>query len=132
MDPVTGQGANKASHDAFVAGSAVRASTVFDEDFCARVSRQMCEYGLPVSDACNARLVPPAQHVLALLAAAAQHQAVADFYAGSFNDPDRFWHIASRPERTEVIKQHLIAGTLSAKPLHWDAIAALADAGAVA
>ena len=132
MDPVTGQGANKASHDAFVAGAAICESTVFDEDFCARVSRQMCEYGLPVSDACNARLVPPAQHVLALLAAAAQHQAVADFYTGSFNDPDRFWHIASRAERTEVIKQHLIAGTLSAKPLHWDAIAALADAGAVA
>jgi hypothetical protein len=32
-----------------------------------------------------------------------------------FNNPDRFWHIASRPERTEAIKQHLIAGTLSAK-----------------
>ena len=93
---------------------------------------QMCEYGLPVSDACNARLMPPAPHAVALLAAAAQHQVVADFYTGSFNDPDRFWHIASRPERTDVIKQHLIAGTLSAKPLEWDAIDALADAGALA
>jgi hypothetical protein len=92
----------------------------------------MCEYALPVSDACNARLVPPAPHVVELLAAATQHQAVADFYTGSFNDPDRFWHIASRPERTAVIKQHLIAGTLSARPLEWDAIDALADAGAVA
>jgi hypothetical protein len=92
----------------------------------------MCEYALPVSDACNARLMPPAPHVVDLLAAAARHQAVADFYAGSFNDPDQFWHIASRVERTEVIKKHLIAGTLSAKPLVWDTIAALADAEAVA
>ena len=132
MDPVTGQGANKASHAAFVAGAAIRESSVFDEDFCARVSQRMCEYALPVSDACNARLMPPAPHVADLLAAAARHQAVADFYTGSFNDPDRFWHIASRPERTDVIKKHLIAGTLSAKPLEWDTIAALANAGAVA
>jgi 2-polyprenyl-6-methoxyphenol hydroxylase-like FAD-dependent oxidoreductase len=131
MDPVTGQGANKASHDAFVVGAAICESTLFDEDFCARVSQRMCEYSLPVSDACNARLMPPAQHVMDLLAAAAQHQAVADFYTASFNDPDRFWHIASRPERTEVIKKHLIAGTLSATPLEWDAIVALANAGAV-
>jgi 2-polyprenyl-6-methoxyphenol hydroxylase-like FAD-dependent oxidoreductase len=132
MDPVTGQGANKASHAAFVAGAAICGSSVFDEDFCARVSQQMCEYALPVSDACNARLMPPAPHVVDLLAAAARHQAVADFYTGSFNDPDRFWHIASRPERTDVIKNHLIAGTLSAKPLDWDTIAALANAEAVA
>jgi hypothetical protein len=92
----------------------------------------MREYALPVSDACNARLMPPPQHVVDLLTAAAQYQAVADFYTGSFNDPDRFWHVASRPERTEVIKKHLIAGTLSAKPLEWDTIAALANAEAVA
>jgi len=105
---------------------------VFDEDFCARLSQRICEYSLPVSDACNARLMAPAQHVLDLLAAAARHQAVADFYTGSFNNPDRFWHIASRPERVEVIKKHLIAGTLSSKPLEWDAIAAIANAEAVA
>jgi len=132
MDPVTGQGANKASHDAFVAGAAICEATAFDEDFCGRVSGRMCDYSLPVSDACNARLMAPAQHVLDLLAAAARYQAVADFYTGSFNNPDRFWHITSRPGRTEVIKKHLIAGTLSAKPLEWDAIAALADAEAVA
>ena len=105
---------------------------MFDEDFCARVSQRMCEYSLPVSDACNARLMPPSQHVVDLLAAAARHQAVADLYTGSFNNPDRFWHIASWPERTEAIKKHLLAGTLSAKPLEWDAIIALANAEAVA
>ena len=130
IDPVTGQGANKASHAAFVAGAAICESAVFDDDFCAAVSARMCEHALPVSDACNARLMPPAQHVAELLAAAARNQAVADFYTGSFNNPDRFWHIASRPDRTEVIKKHLLAGTLSARPLDWEAIAALADAEA--
>jgi 2-polyprenyl-6-methoxyphenol hydroxylase-like FAD-dependent oxidoreductase len=79
MDPVTGQGANKASHDAFVAGVAICEATVFDEDLCARVSQRMCDYSLPVSDARNARLMAPGQHVLDLPAAAARHQAVADF-----------------------------------------------------
>jgi hypothetical protein len=69
---------------------------------------------------------------MGLLAAAAEHQAVADFYTAGFNYPDRFWHIASRPERTEVIKQHLIAGTLSTRPLEWDGVGALADSAAVA
>jgi hypothetical protein len=64
MDPVTGQGANKASHAAFVAGAAICESTVFDEDFCAQVSQQMCEHALPVSDACNARLMPPTPRLL--------------------------------------------------------------------
>jgi len=132
MDPVTGQGANKASHAAFVAGAAIGETTTFDEDFCARVTQQMCEFALPVSDACNARLVAPPQHVVDLLTAAARHQAVADFYTGGFNDPDRFWHIASRQDRTELITRLLIDGAIPAKPLEWDTIRALADSGAVA
>lgn len=130
MDPITGQGANKASHAAFVAGAAICETTPFDDDFCARVAQQMCDYALPVSDACNARLMPAAQHVVELLAASARHQAVADFYAGSFNDPDRFWQIISRPERAESIKKLLIDGAISAKPLDWDTIMALASARA--
>jgi 2-polyprenyl-6-methoxyphenol hydroxylase-like FAD-dependent oxidoreductase len=130
MDPVTGQGANKASHAAFVAGAAICDATAFDEDFCVRVTQQMCDYALPVSDACNARLAPPPQHVVELLVAAARHQPVADFYTGSFNEPDRFWHIVSRQDRTESIKKLLIDGAVSANPLEWDRITALANAGA--
>jgi hypothetical protein len=126
MDPVTGQGANKASHAAFVAGAAICEATAFDEDFCARVTQQMCDYALPVSDACNARLLPAPPHVVDLLMAAAQHQPVADFYTGGFNDPDRYWHIVSRQDRTESIKRLLIDGALSANPLDWDRITALA------
>ena len=42
MDPVTGQGANKASHTAFVAGAAICESTAFDEDFCVPGCRSGC------------------------------------------------------------------------------------------
>ena len=130
MDPITGQGANKASHAAFVAGAAICEATAFDEDFCASVAQQMCDYALPVSDACNARLMPPPQHVVDLLTASARHQVIADFYAGSFNDPDRFWQIISRAEHTDAITKLLIDGAISATPLDWDTIMSLANARA--
>jgi 2-polyprenyl-6-methoxyphenol hydroxylase-like FAD-dependent oxidoreductase len=91
MDPVTGQGANKASHAAWVLGEAIRDAGAFDEEFCRRVEQRTCEYALPVSDACNARLQPPPPHVAKFLGAAAQHQAVADFYTDGFNHPDHVW-----------------------------------------
>ena len=49
LDPVTGQGANTASHAACVLGEAIVTADSFDEAFCQRV----------VSDGCNARFEPP-------------------------------------------------------------------------
>jgi 2-polyprenyl-6-methoxyphenol hydroxylase-like FAD-dependent oxidoreductase len=103
MDPITGQGANKASRDAFVLGEAIRDADAFDEAFCEQVERRVCEYALPTSDACNARLQPPAPHVGRLLGAAAQHPALADLYASGFHHPDRFWRIISNPDRTGAL-----------------------------
>jgi hypothetical protein len=105
MDPITGQGANKASRDAFVVGEAIRDADAFDAAFCEEVERRVCEYAIPVSDACNARLQPPAPHVAQLLGTAAQHQAVADLYALGFHHPDRFWRIISSPQPTESLLQ---------------------------
>ena len=103
MDPITGQGANKASHDAFVLGAAIRDADAFDDAFCATVERSICAYALPVSEACNARLVKPAPHVGRLLGTAARHQGVADLYCSGFQSPDRFWGIISSPERTTAM-----------------------------
>jgi hypothetical protein len=103
MDPITGQGANKASRDAFVLGEAIRDADTFDEAFCAEVERRVCEYALPISDACNARLQPPAPHVGRLLGAAARHPSVADLYASGFNHPDRLWGIISSADRTGAL-----------------------------
>jgi 2-polyprenyl-6-methoxyphenol hydroxylase-like FAD-dependent oxidoreductase len=124
MDPVTGQGANKASHAAFVLGEAIVDASAFDEAFCRRVEQLMCDYALPVSDACNARLMPPPPHVAAVLKAAAEHQAVADFYTGAFNHPDRVWKVLSRQDETEAVLRQLTqpaaapAGAALGGPLH--------------
>jgi len=127
MDPVTGQGANKASHAAWVMGEAIRDAAAFDEEFCRRVEQRMLEFALPVSDACNARLQPPPPHVAAFLGTAAQHQAAADFYTSAFNYPDRVWKILSSPERTEWITKRLTEEP-SLAPFEWDAVAELSSA----
>jgi 2-polyprenyl-6-methoxyphenol hydroxylase-like FAD-dependent oxidoreductase len=113
MDPITGQGANKASHDAFVLGEAIRLADVFDEAFCEEVERRVCEYAIPVSDACNARLQPPPPHVAQLLGTAAQHQSVADLYALGFHHPDGWWRIVSSVERTAALLADFQAGGAS-------------------
>jgi 2-polyprenyl-6-methoxyphenol hydroxylase-like FAD-dependent oxidoreductase len=127
MDPVTGQGANKASHAAWVMGEAIRDAGEFDETFCRRVEQRMCEYALVVSDACNARLQPPAPHFAKFLGIAAQHQAAADFYTSAFNYPDRVWRILSDPERTQSIAK-LLTERPSQAPFEWKAVSALSSA----
>jgi hypothetical protein len=102
MDPLTGQGANKASHAAWVLGEAIRDGGPYDEAFCTDIGRRMCEYALPVSDACNARLQPPPAHVQQLFGAAAQRQPIADLYGHGFNHPDDYWNIVSDPARTAL------------------------------
>jgi hypothetical protein len=103
IDPITGQGANNASHAAGVLCEAIRTATVFDRAFCERVERDICSYVVPVSDASNARLQPPTAHFRQLLAAASRNQGVADAYADGYNRPDRFWAIASSAERTATL-----------------------------
>jgi 2-polyprenyl-6-methoxyphenol hydroxylase-like FAD-dependent oxidoreductase len=107
MDPLTGQGANKASHAAWVLGEAIREGGPYDEAFCRSVEQRMCAYALPVSDACNARLQPPPAHAQQLFAAAARRQVVADFYAYGFNHPDEYWRVVSDADRTALLLQLL-------------------------
>ncbi len=108
MDPITGQGANKAAVAAATLAEAIRDANVFDESFCRDVEQAMGRYALPVSDACNARLRPPAPHVARLLGGAAQHQKLADFYAFGFNHPDKYWEVISSEERTEALLQEVL------------------------
>ena len=100
IDPITGQGANSASHAAAVLCRAIRHAACFDRSFCERAEQEICAYVVPVSDASNARLQPPAPHFRELLAAAARNQEIADFYGDGYRHPDRFWAIASSSERT--------------------------------
>ena len=104
IDPLTGQGANKAAHAAWVLGEAINAGGPYDDAFCTAVEQRMCEYALPVSDACNARLQPAPPHVQQLFAAAGQSQAIADLYGYGFNHPDEYWAIVSDVGRTSVVQ----------------------------
>ena len=103
MDPITGQGANNASHAAGVLADAICTAREFDRAFCSRVEREISSYAVPVSEAANARLQPPTPHFRELLAAAARDQRVADVYADGYNHPDRFWAIASSPGATAAL-----------------------------
>jgi 2-polyprenyl-6-methoxyphenol hydroxylase-like FAD-dependent oxidoreductase len=107
IDPLIGQGANTASHTAWVLGEAIRDSQVFDEAFCRRVEQQMCAYALPVSELCNARLQPPQPHMAEFLVAAAHNQAIADAFVNGANHPDRFWEMLSSAERTTAVLRRL-------------------------
>jgi 2-polyprenyl-6-methoxyphenol hydroxylase-like FAD-dependent oxidoreductase len=107
MDPITGQGANKAAVAAATLAEAIRDASDYDESFCRDVEQLMCRYALPVSDACNARLKPPTPHVGRLLGGAAREQRLADFYAFGFNHPDRYWEVVSSEERTDALLQQV-------------------------
>jgi hypothetical protein len=100
IDPVTGQGANTASHSAWVLGQAIRDCRSFDQAFCQQAEQQICSYALPVSEACNARFGPPQPHTGQLMARAPHNKAIADLFTDGANHPDRLWAIMSSPERT--------------------------------
>jgi flavin-dependent dehydrogenase len=110
IDPLIGQGANTASHSAWVLGEAIRDSESYGEAFCERVEQQICDYALPVFEYSNARLRPPEPHFAQFLGAAARHQAIADVFVNGLNRPNRLWEIVSSPERTAALIEQL-AGT---------------------
>jgi 2-polyprenyl-6-methoxyphenol hydroxylase-like FAD-dependent oxidoreductase len=103
IDPLIGQGANTASHSAWVLGEAIRDSRVYDEGFCERVEQQICAYALVVSEYSNSRLLPPPPHMGKFMIAAARDQAIANIFANGVNHPDRLWEIVSSPERTAAL-----------------------------
>ncbi len=101
-DPITGQGANTASRSAWTLGEAIleRPDGPFDEAFCRRVEARLWGYAGPVTAWTNLMLQPPAPHRIALMAAAARSQAIADEYVNNFDAPERNWDILASPEGT--------------------------------
>ncbi len=101
-DPVTGQGANTASHCAGVAAEAIIGGGPYDADFCQRVENAMWDYAGPVTEWTNAVLGPPPDHVLGVFVAAAQNQQVADALIANFNDPPAMWNALQSPPDAEA------------------------------
>jgi 2-polyprenyl-6-methoxyphenol hydroxylase-like FAD-dependent oxidoreductase len=96
-DPLTAQGANLASHSAWVAAEHIVKGGPFDRAFGERLEREMWEYASSVTAFTNAFLQPPPPHVFELMAAAATHQAVADRFAPLFGDPPRMLQTMASP-----------------------------------
>ena len=97
-DPVTGQGANLASHSAFVLAEQILAGPPYDEAWCRTTEARMWEFARPVTEWTNAFLQPPPPHAVEVLAAASQDQRVADAFLDNFNDPPAQWNALATPE----------------------------------
>ncbi|HEX5506717.1 MAG TPA: styrene monooxygenase/indole monooxygenase family protein [Thermomicrobiales bacterium] len=108
-DPVLGQGANTASHAAWVLGEAIAAGGPFDAGFCRDVEGRIWEYARPVTEWTNASLQPPAPHAVELFVAAARDQAIADELVDNFNAPRRNWALFGSPDGAAAYLQRFAA-----------------------
>jgi 2-polyprenyl-6-methoxyphenol hydroxylase-like FAD-dependent oxidoreductase len=98
-DPLIAQGANTASHSAWTLGEAILEGGRFDERFCQRAAERIWAYARPVTEWSNFMLLPPPPHIINLLVAAAQNQAIADAFADGFANPLPTWELLRSPER---------------------------------
>ncbi|MBF6139121.1 monooxygenase [Nocardia farcinica] len=102
VDPLLGQGANSASHSAWVTGEAILEDLGFDEMFCQRVAARRADVVFGAAQWTNLMLAPPAPHLLRLFGAMNENKALADEFTDNFDYPDRQWRIVATPERTEA------------------------------
>ncbi|MEU1878552.1 styrene monooxygenase/indole monooxygenase family protein [Streptosporangium sp. NPDC020072] len=101
-DPLTAQGANLGSAQAFLLAEALRtAAGPYDERFCRTVSERMWADAQPVVDWTNMFIGDPPPQVTALFAAAAADQRVADAFVENLDRPHEMWHSVRTPENTE-------------------------------
>lgn len=100
VDPVIGQGANSASHSAWVTGEEILADYGFDELFCRRVAARRADVVLGAAQWTNLMLAPPPEHLLRMFGAMDENKAIADEFTNNFDYPDRQWRILATAERT--------------------------------
>jgi len=111
VDPIVGQGANAASYSAFVVGESIVGDHAYDRLFCERVARRRAERLQGLTQWANLMLQPPLPHVLELVGAMSQHQAVCDEFTQNFNAPERQWEILATPQRTQAFLRSRLSGT---------------------
>lgn len=92
-DPITGQGSNNAAKAAasYLASILAHGDAPFDRAFMSTAFETYWSYASAVTTWTNAMLGAPPPHVLQLLGAAGQHQAIADRFANGFNNPPDFF-----------------------------------------
>lgn len=102
VDPVLGQGANMASHAAWILGEEIVAHSVYDQRFCEHLERRREDRVLSATRWTNFTLralteLPP--EFLAFLQVLSQSREMADEFTDNFNYPERQWDRFSSPER---------------------------------
>lgn len=92
VDPVVGQGANIASHAAFVLGREIVRQSVFDARFCEIVDQERRDRVLAAARWTNLMLQPPSEEMQQLVGAMSQDRALCDEFTDNFNRPEEQWN----------------------------------------
>lgn len=99
-DPITGQGSNNATKCTKIFYDSIlkRTEQPFDEGWMQQTFDEFWDYAKYVVAWTNAFLLPPPEHVLQILAAAASHAGTAQKIADGFNDPRDFFPWFMQPD----------------------------------
>jgi len=104
-DPITGQGSNNAAKAAasYLQSIIEHRERPYDRDFMEQsFERFWDECGQYVTGWTNALLAPPPPHVLELLGAGNQHQAIAHRFVNGFDDPRDYFDWFMAPDKAEL------------------------------
>ncbi len=99
VDPVCGQGANVASHAAWVLGEEIVRQRVFDGRFAELVQARRIDRILGAARWTNLFLQPPSPELMQLIGTMSQDRALADEFTDNFNRPEEQWNRLASPQR---------------------------------
>jgi len=113
VDPVLGQGANMASHAAWVLGEEIIRHDVFDARLVEHVDARRSDRVLSATRWTNYMLnnlrdLP--NELIEFIIALSQSRELADVFTDNFNFPERQWDCFASPERTAAWVQANLAG----------------------
>jgi len=103
VDPVLGQGANMASHAAWILGEEIVANEVFDERFVEHLDRRRNDRVISATRWTNymlANLETLPEGLVQYIIALSQDNALANLFTENFNYPERQWDCFASPART--------------------------------
>lgn len=99
VDPLCGQGANIASHAAFVLGEEIVRQSVYDERFCEIVDAKRRDRILGATRWTNMFLQPPSPELMQLIGTMSQDRALCNEFTDNFNRPEEQWNRLASPQR---------------------------------
>lgn len=107
-DPVTGQGGNLASAAAWELGHTILAAKAFDENFRLDWENRLWNLARDVTEWTASALGPPPAHVMDLLRAAGENQALANAFLDNFDAPHAMWASVATPEQAAAFTRRFI------------------------